>query len=209
MRILIADDHEIVRRGLKQILAGINDIVVIDEAGTGSEVLNKTRTEFYDAVILDISLPDKNGLDILKQLKSEQPDLHILMLSIHPEEQYALRVMKAGASGYLTKSSAPEELVKAVKKISSGGKYITESLADRMAENMEHKSYSLLHDSLSDREYQIMCMIAAGKSTDEIADMLGISASTVRTHRSRILEKMNMADNSQLILYCIKNNLVE
>ncbi len=209
MRILIADDHAIIREGLKQIIAGINEEVIVDEAGSGIEVLKKAREFFYDILVLDISLPDINGLEILKILKSEKPDLHVLMLSIHPEELYALRVIKAGASGYLTKSSAPEELFRAIKKISSGGRYITESLGERLAEELEHKSPDLPHEALSDREYEIMCMIAAGKSTDEIAAVLYISASTVRTYRARILEKMNMADNSQLILYCIKNKLVE
>ena len=209
MKILIADDHAIVRAGLKQILASIDDMGIIEEAGNGNEVLKKARTEFYDIVVLDITLPDINGLDILKQLKVEQPSLHVLILSVHPEEQYALRVLKAGASGYLTKSSAPEELVKAIKKISSGGKYITESLADKLAGNLESKFTNLPHESLSDREFQVMCLIAAGNSCDEIARKLFISSNTVRTHRARILEKMSMTDNSQLISYCIKNNLID
>ncbi|MGA9294825.1 MAG: response regulator transcription factor [Ignavibacteriaceae bacterium] len=209
MKILIADDHAIIREGLKQILIGINDIEIIDEASNGKEVLTKVRSEFYDIVVLDISMPDMNGLDILKQLKTEQPDLHVLILSIHPEDQYALRVLKAGASGYLTKTSAPEELVKAIVKISAGGKYISESLADFLSENLEGKKLNLPHESLSDREYEVMCLIASGKTSDEIAKKLFISSNTVRTYRTRILEKMNMSDNSQIITYCIKNNLID
>jgi two-component system, NarL family, invasion response regulator UvrY len=209
MKILIADDHAIIREGLKQILIGINDIEIIDETSNGKEVLTKVRSEFYDIVVLDISMPDMNGLDILKQLKTEQPDLHVLILSIHPEDQYALRVLKAGASGYLTKTSAPEELVKAIVKISAGGKYISESLADLLSENLEGKKLNLPHESLSDREYEVMCLIASGKTSDEIAKKLFISSNTVRTYRTRILEKMNMSDNSQIITYCIKNNLID
>ncbi len=209
MKILIADDHAIIREGLKQILTGINDIGIIDEACNGKEVLTKVRSEFYDIVVLDISMPDMNGLDILKQLKTEQPDLHILILSIHPVDQYALRVLKAGASGYLTKASATEELVKAIVKISAGGKYISEPLADILSDNLEGKNINLPHESLSDREYEVMCLIASGKSSDEIAGKLFISSNTVRTYRTRILEKMNMSDNSQIITYCIKNNLID
>ena len=145
----------------------------------------------------------------MKQLKTEQPDLHVLILSIHPEDQYALRVLKAGASGYLTKTSAPEELVKAIVKISAGGKYISESSADFLSENLEGKKLNLPHESLSDREYEVMCLIASGKTSDEIAKKLFISSNTVRTYRTRILEKMNMSDNSQIITYCIKNNLID
>ncbi len=209
MKILLADDHAIVRKGLRQILTGINDIGTIEEASNGVEVLSKVQSEFYDIVVLDISFPDMSGVEILKQLKAELPHLHVLMLSIHSEEEYALRVLKAGASGYLTKASAPEELVKAIIKISGGGKYISESLANLFAEKLNSQSTNLPHEYLSDREFEVMCLIASGKTSDEIADKLCISANTVRTYRGRIMKKMNMLNNSQIITYCIKNNLIE
>ncbi len=209
MRILIADDHAVVRTGLKQILNDINDIGTIDEACNGKEALMKVQSDFYDVVVLDISMPGMNGLDILKQLKTEQPHLQVLMLSIHPEEQYALRVLKAGASGYLTKASAPEELVRAIKKISAGGKYINESLADRLADNMGNKTKAPSHESLSDREFQIMLMIAQGKTIKDIAAELFISDKTVSTYRSRLLNKMGMKNNAELIHYVNMNRLIE
>ena len=209
MNILIVDDHAIVRSGLKQILDTIGNITVIDEASTGDEALKKARSEFYDIIILDITLPDMNGLEVLKQLNSEQPDSRILMLSIHSEEQYAVRVLKAGASGFLTKASAPEELIKAVKKISENGIYISEALAGRLAKNLKSKTVNLPHESLSDREFQILLKIAQGKTIKEIAGELFISDKTISTYRSRLLLKMGMKSNSEITHYVNINGLLE
>ncbi len=209
MNILIVDDHAIVRSGLKQILDTIDNITVIDEAGTGDEALKKARSEFYDIIILDITLPDMNGLEVLKQLNSEQPDSRILMLSIHSEEQYAVRVLKAGASGFLTKASAPEELIKAVKKISENGIYISEALAGRLGKNLKSKTVNLPHESLSDREFQILLKIAQGKTIKEIAGELFISDKTISTYRSRLLLKMGMKSNSEITHYVSINGLLE
>jgi DNA-binding NarL/FixJ family response regulator len=208
IKILIADDHAIVRRGLKQILEDTPNIVVADEASTGKEVLEKISEKEYDVVVLDISLPDKSGLDILKQLKSQKPKLPVLVLSIYPEEQYAERVLKIGASGYLTKESAPEELITAIKKVSVGGKYITASLAEKLAFNLDEKTDKLLYETLSDREFQVMCSISSGKTQKEIAAELSLSIKTISTYRYRILEKMRMKSNAELTRYAMENKLV-
>lgn len=208
IRILIADDHEVVRRGLKQILAETSDMAVTDEASNGEEVLDKVNSKAFDVVLLDISMPGKSGLDVLKQLRSIRPQLPVLVLSIYPEEQYAVRVLKAGASGYLTKESAPEELISAIRKVSSGRKYITPSLAEKLAHQLDFTSERPLHEILSDREYQVMVMIASGKALKEIAESLSLSVKTVSTYRSRILEKMGMKNNAELVRYAIQNNLL-
>jgi DNA-binding NarL/FixJ family response regulator len=209
IKILIVDDHSIIREGLKRILNDFLDMTVIDEASTGKEVLEKARKKEFDIVILDISLPDRSGLDILKQLKKINPQLSILILSIHPEERYAIRALKAGASGYLTKDKATDELIKAIQKIFSGGKYITSSLAEKLAQDLENDVEKLPHESLSDREYQVLCMIASGKTINEIAKELYLSEKTISTYRTRILEKMKMKSNAELIYYAIKHNLVD
>ena len=209
IRILIADDHAIVREGLKKILAETPDMVVADEASDGQEVLDKVWENEYNVVLLDISMPGRNGLDILKQVKSERPELAVLVLSMHPEEQYAVRVLRAGASGYLTKASASDELIAAIRKVSLGRKYVTSSLAEKLAFDLEMDAEKLLHETLSDREYQVMCMIARGKTVREIAQELSLSGKTISTYRSRILEKMKMKNNAQLTHYAIQNRLVE
>ena len=208
IRILIADDHEVVRRGLKQILAETPDMIVTDEAVQGEEVLDKVNCKAFDVVLLDISMPGKSGLDVLKQLRSIRPQLPVLVLSIYPEEQYAIRVLKAGASGYLTKESAPEELISAIRKVSSGRKYITPSLAEKLAHQLDLTSERPLHEILSDREYQVMVMIASGKTAKEMAESLSLSVKTVSTYRSRIIEKMGMKNNAELVRYAIQNNLL-
>ena len=208
MKILIADDHAIVREGIKQILAEIPDNVTTDEAINGQEVLQKVWNNNYDLILLDISMPGRNGLDILTQLKSEQPDLKILILSMHPEEQYAIRALKAGASGYLTKESTPLELTEAIKKVSIGKKYVSASLAETLASHLETTAEKPLHQTLSNREYEVMCMIASGKTVKEIADYLSLSVKTISTYRTRILEKMNMKNNAQITHYTIQNRLV-
>jgi DNA-binding NarL/FixJ family response regulator len=209
IKILIADDHAIVREGLKQILLENPDLVVVSEASTGQEVLNKVGKNDLDMVVLDIAMPGRGGLDILKEIKNLKPKLPVLVLSMYPEEQYAVRVLKSGASGYLTKESAPVELVKAIRQISQGKKYISPSLAEKLAFDLEVSSEKLPHETLSDREYQVMCMIASGKTLKEIADELSLSIKTISTYRSRILEKMNMRTNAELTHYAVKNRLVD
>ena len=209
IKILIADDHAIVREGLKQIVAETTDIVVADEATSGHEVLKKVWDTEYDVVILDISMPGRGGVDILKQLKGQKPNLPILILSMHPEEQYAVRVLKAGAAGYLTKESAPDELITAIRRVSAGRKYVSSSLAEKLAFDLERDTEKPGHEILSDREYQVMCMIASGKRVQEIAEELCLSVKTVSTYRSRVLEKMKMKNNAELMHYAIKQGLVD
>jgi DNA-binding NarL/FixJ family response regulator len=209
IKILIADDHAIVREGLKQILAETSDMIVADEAADGKEVLEKVRKNCYDVVVLDISMPGKCGLDILKQLNYEKLNLPVLVLSMHSEEQYAIRVLKAGASGYLTKESAPDELIKAIRKVSRGGKYITSTLAEKLALELHANAEKPPHKMLSDREYQVLCLIANGKAVKDIARELCLSEKTISTYRSRILEKMKMKTNAELIHYAIKNKLID
>jgi two-component system invasion response regulator UvrY len=208
IRIIIVDDHPVVRRGLKQILQEEPDVRVVGEAESAVEALKIIRTIDCDAVVLDISLPGASGVEILKQLKYEYKELPVLILSVHPEEQYAARVMKAGASGYLTKESAPEELVKAIRKIISGGKYISSSLAERLSTDID-ASGKPRHEKLSDREFEIMRMIAQGKAIKKIAEELYLSEKTVSTYRTRLLEKMNMTTNAEIISYALKNKLIE
>lgn len=208
IKILIADDHAIVRKGLKQILADAPDIASIDEASSGQEALKKVRENNYNMVLLDISMPDMSGVDVLKQLKTEKPRLPVLILTMHPEDQYAVRILKAGASGYLTKESAPDELISAIQKVSQGGRYISPSLAEKLACDLDSTAIQPLHEGLSDREYQIMTMLASGKSTKEIAAELSLGMPTVSTYRFRILLKMKLKNNAELISYAIKNNLL-
>ncbi len=208
IRIIIVDDHPVVRRGLKQILQEQSDVKVVGEAENAQEAFKIIRTIDCDAVVLDISLPGASGVEILKQLKHEYQKLPVLILSVHPEEQYAVRVMKAGASGYLTKESAPEELVKAIRKIISGGKYISSSLAERLITDID-ASGKPRHEKLSDREFEIMRMIARGKAIKKIAEELYLSEKTVSTYRTRLLEKMNMTTNAEIISYALKNKLIE
>jgi len=209
IKILIADDHAIVREGLKQIVAETSDIVVADEASTGHEVLYKVRDNDYDVVVLDISMPGGDGLNILKQIKREIPKLAVLVLSMHPEEQYAVRVLKAGAAGYLTKESAPDELITAIRRVSTGRKYVSSSLAEKLALDLARDKEKARHETLSDREYQVMCMIASGKKVKEIAEELCLSVKTISTYRSRVLYKMRMKNNAELMHYAIKQGLVE
>jgi DNA-binding NarL/FixJ family response regulator len=209
IKILIADDHTIVREGLKQILAETSDIAVSGEASNGQETLRKVRSHHYDIILLDISLPGISGLDVLKQIKCLKPELPVLMLSMYPEEQYAVRTLRAGASGYLTKETASIELIRAIREVAKGKKYITMSLAERIAVSWETKGDKPLHETLSDREYQVLCLIASGRTVKEISRLLSLSVKTVSTHRSRLLKKMDLRNNAQLTLYGIKHNLIE
>jgi len=208
IKILIADDHTMFREGLKHILAEYPDLVVTDEANNGQEVLDKIWKNNYDMVLLDITMPGMTGLEALKQLKNDKPKLPVLILSMHPEEQYAVRVLRAGASGYLTKESAPDELITAIRKISQGRKYITPSLAERLASEFEADSEKPLHDILSDREYQVLRMIAEGNTVKHIAKELSLSIKTVSTYRTRIMEKMKMKTNAEVMHYVIKHHLL-
>ena len=209
IRILIADDHQIVREGLKQILAETSDMAVVAEASNGQEVLIRLDKNTVDVVMLDISMPGRSGLDILKQLRSDYPKLPVLILSMYSEEQYAMRALRAGASGYLTKDSAPEELIDAIRKIFSGKKYVSASLAEKLAVYLDEGQEKPLHQALSDREYQVMCMIASGKAVKEIASNLNLSVKTISTYRSRILDKMRMKSNASLTHYAIHNQLID
>lgn len=208
LKILIADDHAIVREGLKQILADIPEMVVAGEAATGQQVLEMIRKEEFDLVLLDITMPGGNGLETLKQLKKEKPDLPVLMLSMYPEEQYAIRTLKAGVAGYLTKESAPEELITAIRKVARGGKYISASLSEQLATYLETEADKPLHELLSDREYQVVLMIAAGKTVSQIAHELSLSVKTISTNRTRALRKMGMSNNAEITYYAIKHNLI-
>lgn len=208
IRILIADDHAVVRQGLIQIVSDTSDIVVSDEARNGREVLTKISKNTYDVIVLDIGLPDFSGLDILNEIKREHPELPVLMLSIYPEEQYAVRALKAGASGYLTKKVAPKELIRAIRKVYSGGKYITPTLAEKMAFYLTQHD-KLPHESLSDREFQVMFMLAEGKRVKDIAKALFISDKTVSSYKSRIFEKMRITSNAELIRYALKHKLID
>ena len=204
-RFLIADDHALIRRGLIQILSETFPDSQFGEACNAHQVFEKAQEQVWNIVILDINLPDKSGLDVLKQLKSVHPGLPIFVLSIHREEEYATRVLKAGASGYLSKDGAPEELVIAVKKILAGGKYVSRSLGERLAFELEKGKDA--HQMLSDREYQVMLMIVSGKSITEIADTLCLSVQSISTYHSRIFEKMGFKNNAELIRYVIDHKL--
>jgi DNA-binding NarL/FixJ family response regulator len=209
LKIIIADDHPIVRAGLKQIMAETADLMVAAEANNGRELLNQVRREPYDVILLDISMPGIDGLDVLKQLKVELPNIPVIILTVHPEAQYALRVLKAGAAGYLTKESVPSELIQAIRKVHRGGKYITPSLAEKIAFALGGETDKLPHETLSDREFQVLTLIASGKTVTEIAEELALSVKTISTYRTRILEKMQMKTNAELTHYAIQNRLVD
>src|SRR4051794_1985317 len=208
MKILIADDHAIVRHGLKQILADEFKKSTFGEARNGQEVLDSVWKQDYDVVVLDITMPGRSGLEVLKEIKKAKPRLPVLVLSMHPEDQFAMRVIKSGASGYMTKESAPAELVGAVKKILAGGKHISTSVAELMASYITMDSSRPPHEQLSNREFQVMRMIASGKTVSEIARMLSLSVRTISTYRARILEKTGMKTNAELTHYAFQHSLV-
>ncbi len=208
VKILVADNHEIFRKGVKELLKETNDKFMIDEASNGNEVIPKMWENDYDVILLDISMPGRNGIDILKQLKDYRPDVQVLILSTYPEEQFAMRALKAGAAGFLTKAVKSDELVTAVQHLLKGKKYISSSLADTLINYVEYGDGKALHEVLSDREYEIMCMTAEGKTVKKIASELSLSDKTVSTYRARTLIKMNMNNTAQLIQYVINNNLI-
>ncbi len=209
IKVFIADDHAIVRKGLVQILNDTADMKLVGEGENGTDVLDSIGKLDYDVLVLDITMPGRNGLDILKQLKEIKPKLPVLILSMHPEDQYAKRVLKAGASGYLTKESASEELINAIRIINNGRKYITANIAESMADDLEKNRIGPLHEKLSDREFEVLQFIARGKTVSEIGNILSLSVKTISTNRSRILKKMNLKNNAELICYAVKHDLVK
>jgi DNA-binding NarL/FixJ family response regulator len=209
IRVLLADDHAMVRTGLKEILAGTGDIIVEGEAGSGQEVLANIRTHDYDVVVLDMSMPGRSGIELIKQRKGEKPKLRILVLSMHQEQQYAVRALKAGASGYLTKDGAADQLVAAIRRIAAGGAYVTPETAERMALDYNRTSDALPHTLLSDREFQVFQLIVSGKSMTEIAGKLALSVKTVSTHKTHLMEKMGLANQAELVRYAVRHKLVD
>ena len=209
IRVFIADDHAIVRAGLKQILAEERDIAVVGEAETGLDAIKLFRKSRCNVLLLDISLPDRNGIEVLKQIKDEKPELPVLMLSMHREDQYAIRSLKAGAAGYLTKQSAPRELVNAIRQVAAGQRYVSAQLAQVLAAQVGDDAGKPVHDTLSDREYQTLTMIASGKTVSEIAKELSLSVKTISEYRARLLAKMKLKTSAELTHYAIRNQLID
>ncbi len=209
INVIITDDHPIVRQGIRQILEDCSEIGKIDETGNGTELLSKINMNNYDVVLLDISMPGRNGLEILKEIKNIKPKTSVLILSNHPEEQYAIRALKLGASGYISKTILPTELIKAIKQVGNNQKYITESLAQKIAFDISGDEEKPLHHLLSNRELEVMCLIAKGKSNKNVSDILNLSSKTISTYRERILIKMNMKNTAEIIRYAIKEGLVD
>lgn len=209
VKVFIADDHTVVRAGLKQILSEIENTVVVDEACDAHEVLSKAPATECDVILLDITMPGANGLDVLNEIKSKRPELPVIILSVHAEDQYAIPALKAGASGYLTKESAPDDLEKALHKVIEGGLYVSSSLGEKLALELIQPSQQLPHETLSDREYQVMRLIVAGQRVKDIAEKLSLSSKSVTTYRSRILKKLCMQTNAELIAYALEKRLLD
>ena len=209
IRVLVVDDHAIIRKGLKQILDDTEDMRVTGEADTGMEAIKLADSGEFDLILLDISLPDKHGVEVLKQLKTNHPPLPVLMLSMHAEDQYAVRSMKAGASGYLNKQSVPSQLVEAIRQVGKGKKYISSELAQQLAAGLSEGFNELLHQTLSDREYQTLCLLASGKKLSEMAEIMSLSTKTVSVYRARLLDKMKLKTNAEAIQYAINNHLLD
>jgi DNA-binding NarL/FixJ family response regulator len=209
IEILIADDHPIIREGLKQILKISPDIVIKGEASNGDEVLKLLRNNKYDLILLDLSLPKKNGIEVLKEIRKKLPKLPILILSIHSDEHFIIEALRSGASGYITKDSIPEELILAIKNVYNGQTYINQKVAEKLINKIKFNKGQLPHNILSPREYQVMIKIGQGKSLKEISEELSLSVKTISTYRTRILEKMDLKNNAQIIKYVIENNLLD
>ncbi len=208
IRVCIVDDHAIVRKGLKHILSRTKDIVLAEEAGDGEELLKKARHNNWDVTLLDLSMPGRGGLDVLKQFKSEYPKRPVLILTMHSEDQYAVRVFRAGADGFLSKESVPDKLIDAIRTVAGGHKYISPRIAEKLALEVGGAKGKLPHENLSDREYQVMCMLAVGKTVGMIADELSLSVKTISTNRTRLLGKMRMKNNAEIIQYGMAHKLV-
>ncbi len=208
LSILIADDHSVVRAGLRQILNDLPKVVSIDEASDGKETVEKACSRDYDIIILDIAMPGLNGLDALKEIKKCRPDSVVIVLSMYPEDQYAVRVLKAGAAGYLTKESAPDELINAIEQVIEGKKYLTETMASSVSLESSRYSRKKPYSHLSDREFQVLCLLASGKTISDIAEELSLSVKTVSTYKTRIFEKMGFKNSTELIKYALENNLI-
>ena len=208
IRVFIADDHFVVRQGLKHILTQNPDMEVVGEAEDGNQVLERIKDLSADVILMDIEMPGKSGWEVMVQLKSLRPELKVLILSIFPEDHYGLRLIKAGASGYLAKSSAPDQLSQAIRKVASGGKFVSPSLAEKLIEELDRDVDKLPHEHLSEREFQVFCMIATGKKMKDIADELSVSITTISTHRANILEKMGLKNSAELIHYALKNGIL-
>lgn len=208
INVLIADDHAVVRKGIRQIISEDEEIKVLGEASNADEIIAQLYDHDWDVFVLDITMPGKNGLDVMIEIKQKRPEIKVLILSMHPEEEIALRALKTGASGYLNKDSVPGELIKAIRKIYSGGRYISSMLAESIVFSHEREKYLLPHEALSEREFQVMCLIASGNTLSQIAEELSLSIKTVSTYRTRIMEKMNMKSNVEITHYAIKNKLV-
>jgi len=209
IRVVVADDHTIVREGLKQLLTAAGDLAVVGEAQNGREVLERVRAIESDVLLLDMSMPGKSGIELIKQVRAEKPKLRILVLSMHEEEQYAVRAIKAGASGYLTKESASAQLVSAIRKVAGGGAFLTDSVAQQLALGAMPQTEGLPHSALSDREFQVFRELVSGKAVSDIAEQLNLSVKTVSTHKARIMQKMNMSNPAELIRYAIHHRLVD
>lgn len=209
IKILIVDDHFLIREGFKNIISNEVDMTIAGEAENAAEALKLIRETEFDVLALDISMPDRTGLDLMKDIQKLKPESKILILSMHPEDRFALRAIKSGAHGYITKESAPQEMVKAIRKVMEGRKYISETLGEKLAAEFTVENQKMPHESLSDREFQVMCKIGEGKTVTQIAEELSLSISTVNTYRIRILEKLNVNSNASLIHYVVKNNLIE
>jgi two-component system invasion response regulator UvrY len=209
INVVVVDDHAVVREGLKRIISENSGMTVSGEAADGFEAMQVLKKQPCDVVLLDITMPNKSGLDVLKELHAESPRLPVLVLSMHPEDQYAVRVLRAGAAGYVTKESAPAKLVQAIKKVVRGGKYVSPSLAEKLIYDIGNETKKAPHEQLSDREYQVLCMIASGKTVTKIAVELALSVKTISTYRARILEKLQMNNNAEITRYAIKEGLVD
>ena len=207
--ILVVDDHALIRKGLKMLLEDNPDFQINGEAETGLQAVSMMREQHFDMVLLDMSLPDRHGMDVLKQLKAENPEVKIIVLSMYPEDQYGVRALKAGAVGYINKQSAPEQLVNAIQQVISGKKFISTALAEQLLSNLIGDSQELLHQSLSNREYQTLCLMASGKSLTEISEIMMLSPKTVSVYRARMLEKMGFKNNAEAVHYAIAHNLVD
>lgn len=208
-RILIADDHQIVRAGLKNLLSEYQEFTVAGEAGSGAETVKMVRASDWDLVLLDITMPDMNGVDTLQQIKRSKPDLPVLILSMHPEDQYAVNLLRAGANGYVCKECAPEQLISAIRTVVAGRRYVSPALGDQLAGDLSGDTQKAPHTELSEREFQVFCKLAAGQAVSEIANELFLSVKTISTYRSRILEKMGMKTNANLTYYAIKHGLIQ